>query len=299
MNDLRIVDCHHHLWNLDENYYPWLTDKVHERVCGEYSAIRRNYLLEDFWRDAAKVNLVKSVHVQGEHDYSDPVRETRWLQGVADELGSEGFPHGIVAYADLAADDVEQVLEGHCQYPNIRGIRQMVHAGWMDPANPKPTPLDDPVWRMNVGLLPEYGLSFDLQVYYQQMQQAAALVDDHPEVAFVLTHNGQPAQRDEAGLEGWRRGMRLLAERDNVYVKISGVGMFDRRWTVNSIRPFVLHTIETFGPARCMFASNFPVDGMMSSYARLWRAYSEITNEFSADESEAMFAGNAEKVYRV
>jgi predicted TIM-barrel fold metal-dependent hydrolase len=297
--DLEITDCHHHLWDLQANYYPWLTDRITTRVCGEYSAIRRDYLLEDFWRDAAEVNLVRSVHVQGEHDENDPVRETRWLQSVADDPASRGFPHGIVAYADFSKDNIRSVLEGHAQCPNIRGIRQMLHVSMVDPANPKPSMLEDPAWRRNFALIREFGLSFDLQVYFQQMHQAAGLVDEHPRVQFILCHMGQPARRDPESLRGWRDGLRLLAERPNVAAKISGGGMFDRQWTTDSLRPFVLDVIDAFGPARCLFASNFPVDGMMTGYTRLWQAYFDITAGFTNNERRAMFSGNARRIYRV
>jgi predicted TIM-barrel fold metal-dependent hydrolase len=124
-------------------------------------------------------------------------------------------------------------------------------------------------------------------------------VRKHPSLPFILVHTGQPIHRDPEGLEQWRRGMRALAECANVCAKISGLGMFDREWTVGSLRPFVLHTIECFGPHRCLFASNFPVDGMMSSYRRLWQAYATIAAAFSGDERRQLFAGNAQRVYRL
>ena len=92
---------------------------------------------------------------------------------------------------------------------------------------------------------------------------------------------------------------KTLAEFENVSVKISGLGMFDRNWTVDTIQPFVLQTIEAFGVERCMFGSNFPVDGMMSSYSRLWAAYSQITDSFSENERSALFCTNAERIYRI
>ena len=296
---LEIVDCHHHLWDLKANYYPWLTDKIGTRVCGEYAAIRKNYLLEDLFRDAAGLNLIKSVHVQAEHDHTDPVRETGWLQAVADRPDSRGFPHGIVAYANLADPTVESVLEAHCQFPNVRGIRQLLHEALLDPKDPRVSPLENPTWRKSLGLLPQLGLSFDLQVFPQQMAEAVSVVREHPSLQFILVHTGQPIRRDAEGVERWRRGMRAMAECPNMCAKISGLGMFDRTWTVESLRPFVLGTIEVFGPDRCLFASNFPVDSMMSSYRRLWEAYATITAGFSDDERRMLFSGNAQRVYRL
>jgi predicted TIM-barrel fold metal-dependent hydrolase len=99
---LPVLDAHHHLWDLSAYYNQWLMDRITTRICGEYSAIRKNFLLEDFFKDAADVDSVKSIHVQAEHDQGDPVRETRWLQMVADSPSSRGFPHGIIAYIDLS-----------------------------------------------------------------------------------------------------------------------------------------------------------------------------------------------------
>jgi predicted TIM-barrel fold metal-dependent hydrolase len=299
INLLPVIDAHHHLWDLNANYYPWLTDHITKRVCGEYSAIRKNYLLEDFFKDAADVNLVKSIHVQAEHDHADPVKESRWLQMVADLPSSRGFPHGIIAYADLSCSNVESILDAHNNYPNVRGIRQMLHESMVDPGNPRPSLLENPTWRRNISLLKKHGFSFDLQVYPQQMDQAFQLVKENQDLQFILCHTGQPAVGDKAGLEIWRTGMQKLAEMQNVCVKISGFGMFDRNWAVDTIRPFVLYTIKTFGAGRCMFGSNFPVDGMMSRYSRLWSAYSHITRDFSDNERYALFCGNAERVYRI
>jgi predicted TIM-barrel fold metal-dependent hydrolase len=296
---LPVIDAHHHLWDLEANYYPWLTDSITTRVCGDYAAIRRNYRLQDFFEDAADVNLVKSIHVQAEHDHADPVRETHWLQQIADSPGSRGFPHGIVAYADLSRSDAAAVLQSHSRYPNVRGIRQMLHESLVDPANPRPALLENSTWRSNISLLKKFDFSFDLQVYPQQMHQACRLVRDHPDLQFILCHTGQPSRLDAAHFAVWRAEMQALAEFENVSVKISGLGMFDRNWTVDTIRPFVLQTIEVFRVERCMFGSNFPVDGMMSSYSRLWTAYHEITESFSDNERSALFCTNAERIYRI
>lgn len=294
-----VLDAHHHLWDLSANYYPWLTDRVTTRVCGEYSAIRKNYLLEDFFKDAADVNLVKSIHVQAEHDHTDPVRETQWLQKVADSPSSRGFPHGIIAYADLSCSDVEAILDAHSSYTNVRGIRQMLHECMVDPDNPRPSMFENSTWRGNIHLLKKYRFSFDLQVYPQQMDQAYQLVKENQDLQFILCHTGQPTMRDEEGLQIWQTGMKTLAQLQNVCVKISGLGMFGRNWTADSIRPVVLYAIEVFGIERCMFGSNFPVDRMMSSYSRLWSTYNEITCAFSDNERDALFCSNAERVYRI
>ena len=93
--------------------------------------------------------------------------------------------------------------------------------------------------------------------------------------------------------------MRTLAEAPNVAAKISGLAMFHHGWTPAVIRPFVLDTIEIFGPERCMFASNFPVDRLQSSYDALWSAFDRITADFSEPERRALFHDNAIRYYRL
>ncbi len=297
---MRIIDAHHHLWDLDRHRYPWLAKPVVSPMIGDTAPLCRSYLLEDFLADAAGLELVKSVHLQAEIAPELAVEETRWLQAVADDPESKGFPHGIVAFADLAAPDVEAVLEAHGAFANMRGIRQILnrHA---DPAiNVAAVDyLNDAAWQRGYARLAAYGYSFDLQLYWPQMADAAALATLHPDIPVILNHTGMPLERDQAGLDGWRSGMRRLAECPNVTVKISGLGMVDNQWTEASIRPFVLDTIEIFGAERCLFASNFPVDKLFSDYATLWRAFDAITADFSDSERSALFHDNAVRVYRL
>ena len=294
---MKSVDTHFHVWDLQANYYPWLTDKVQPRVIGDYAAIRKNYLIADFLADIAGTGVAKAVHIQAEHDASDPVRETRWLQGVADDPASHGFPHGIVAYADLGAPDAEAILAGHCAFPNMRGIRQSLIQHKVDPAAKDPR--ESPTWAANFRLMRRHNLSFDIQLFHPDMAFGAQLVGDQPDVQFILTHTGLPMQGDPDYLQAWRAGMHLLAERPNIACKISGFGFLDRNWTEDSIRPLVLETIDIFGIDRCMFASNFPVDGMSRGYGAFWQAFDAITRPFSEAEREKLFSANAERLYRI
>ncbi len=298
---MQIIDPHHHLWDLERFRYPWLAEPV-EHFAGDYAAIRRSYLVDDFLEDAKDVELVKSVHLQAELDHDDdPVKETVWLQAVAEDPASRGFPHGIIAYADLAAADVSEVLARHGRAANLRGIRQILNHG-PEPqlcAVARGDLMRDEAWRRGFALLEAHGLSFDLQIWPWQMEDAAALARDFPGTSIILNHTGMPLRRDAAGLETWRRGMALLAAQENVAVKISGLGMFERRWTTESIRPFVEETIAIFGSERAMFASNFPVDKLTGDYAKLWRSFDEITSALSPAARQRLFHDNAARLYRL
>jgi predicted TIM-barrel fold metal-dependent hydrolase len=297
---VRIVDAHHHLYDLDHIYYPWLSDRVRKVVFGEYAAIRKSYLVKDFLADASAVDLVKSVHIQADCEPHNTLLETEWLQGVADAPGSRGFPHAIIAFADLSSSDAPAVLASLAKFRNVRGIRQMLHHARMsDPTVASVEYMSHPTWLENLDLLPGSNLSFDLHLLPEQMEMASRVVEAHPNVSFILCHAGSPVRREPQDIEQWREGLKGLASHLNVSVKISGLGMYDRKWTVDSIRPFVTDVIDAFGVHRCMFASNFPVDSLMSSYTALWDAFKEITKDLSVADREQLFARNAERIYRI
>jgi len=293
------IDPHHHLWDLKRNKNPWLQERpLAPRLEGDIQPIAKDYLIEDYLADIRNQNVAKSVHVECGWDSSDPVGETEWLQWLADK---HGYPHGIVARATLDALDVEQVLEGHARHKNIRGIRHAIN--WhSDPAKTyvnRPDLVRTKAWRHGFGLLRRFGLSFDLQLYPAQMADAVELARAYPDILLILNHAGMPVDHDEEGIRLWQRGMRELAAAPNVVVKISGLGTVDWNWTVESIRPFVLQTIESFGISRCMFASNFPVDKLYSDFDSLYAAFREITKHFSMDERQMLFHDNAARYYRL
>ena len=160
--------------------------------------------------------------------------------------------------------------------------------------------MHDAAWRRNFALLKRHAMSFDLQLYPSQMNDAAALAREHHETQFIVNHAGMFVDRSSVqGYRAWRDGMRALAACENVAVKISGLAMFDHAWTVESFRPYVLETIDTFGCERAMFASNFPVDRLFASYGALWNAYASIVGDASASEKDALFRRNAERIYRI
>ncbi|KQY32773.1 amidohydrolase [Caulobacter sp. Root1455] len=294
-----IIDPHMHLWDLERHYYSWLQDTpLPNNPAGDMSSIAyRSYGLDDYLADTAGWNVVQTVHVECGLPPKDQLSETDWLQGLADTRGVIG---GIVAGANLNDPAVEALLEAHAARATVRGVRQIVN--WhRDPAKTY-GPADlllDPQWRKGYALLAKYGLSFDLQLYPSQMAAAAALAAANPEVSVIVNHAGMPTDRDEPGLQAWRDGLALLAQRPNVSCKISGLAMIDRAWTIDSLRPFVLRVIETFGPSRCMFASNFPVEKVHGSFGGFYEAYDTITADFGEAERSLLFEGTAARVYRL
>jgi predicted TIM-barrel fold metal-dependent hydrolase len=296
---MQVVDPHIHLWDLKTHHYPWLANPGKSFV-GDARDLKHDYLIEDFLREAGPVKVLKVVHVDANHDPADPVEETRWLQHVADNEG-HGMPNAIVAGADLSAENAQEILEAHAAFKNTRGIRQILNVH----ANPLYDYVGrhymrEPQWRKNFALLKTYSLSFDLQLYPSQMIEAAALAQEHADTQFIVNHAGMFVDRASVeGFRAWRDGLRALAACPNVAVKISGLAMFDHQWSVESFRPYVLETIDTFGCERAMFASNFPVDRLFTTYDGLWNAYASIVKDLSDTEKEALFKSNAERIYRI
>lgn len=297
MKSFPIIDPHHHLWDIKTNYYPWLSDQIKPAAFGEYLPICKNYLIDDFLEDAKNQNVVKSVHLDVGYDPANPVGETAWLQEAADK---HGFPHGIVGYADLSQPDVVELLDRHKQYPNFRGIRQSLnyHPDSAKTYLSRPGVSRERQWRKGFALLSSRNLSFDLQIYYPQMKESYDLAKDYPDTQIILNHTGMQLDGPEH-FGAWRKGMAKLSQAPNVACKISGLGMGDRQWTPESIRPYVLTAIDTFGIDRCMFASNFPVDKLFSSYDAVFNAFKEITKNFSDNDRGKLFYSNAEKYYRL
>ncbi|MDH3747596.1 MAG: amidohydrolase family protein [Gammaproteobacteria bacterium] len=293
----RIVDAHHHLWDLNACHYPWLMARGVTRFFGDPTPIQKNYLVADFRQDAVDYDLVASVHVQVGAAPGDELKETAWLQETGDDTG---LPTAIIAFCELDSPEAPSFLDAQLTHSRLRGARQIVgRSDEEDAITGSGGLVDQPVWRENLGLLGELGLSFDLQLTPAQVPRIAEVLAKTPDTKVALCHCGSPWDQSKAGIEAWRKGLRLLASLPNVYCKISGLGMFDHNWTVDSIRPIVESCIEIFGVDRCMFGSNFPVDKLHASYSQVWRAYEEITPGLSENEQARLFRDTARDFYRM
>ena len=283
---LRIIDAHFHLWNLDENYYPWLMDESRPSLVQGRAALRRNYLVTDYLRDVGNLPVVAGVHIQAEHDYRDHVRETRWLQSAAAMPESRGFPQAIVADADLASPDAEQVLEQHASFANTRGIRQALHRRLDDPA--PYDPLLDPAWVRQFPLLAKYRLSFDLQLF---PRQATAARRSHP------AQSRRPVRAHARGDAlparcGERRAVVAQHSRATPSTPMSrsrspaSAGSIPD-WNARSIDPIVSEVVAAFTPERCMLASNFPGgragEGLRAHLERLLRVLRVVLESRAGD----------------
>jgi predicted TIM-barrel fold metal-dependent hydrolase len=282
------IDTHHHLWDLNRFSYEWLEheDPDEAALIGDYAAIRQPYLIEDLLADFAGSNVVKAVHIQAEYTGPDPAEETQWLQGIADQ---HGYPHAIIAYTDLTAESAKADLEHHAEYANMRGIRNFVQG-------------DDllaPSFQRGMAALNELDLIYDLSTTWEGMDGAYKMAGLFPDLQIVLGHAGLPLERSDEYFADWKEAITRLAGAPNVVAKISGLGMADHDWTTDSIRPWVMGVIEAFGVERCMFATNWPVDKLFSSYQTVVDAYRTIISGLSPSEQNALMWENAERFYEI
>ncbi|MDE0942366.1 MAG: amidohydrolase family protein [Alphaproteobacteria bacterium] len=291
----RIVDCHHHFWQLGHGNYPWLEEpNAAPHRYGPVQPLQQDYLPADYARDTAAFEVVASVHMEAEWNPADPVGETRWLHDLAQTSGRpnarpNALPSAIIGQAWFGRDDIEAVLAGHAAFPLVRGVRQ----------KPPPGAMSDPIWRRGYGLLAKYGLHFELQTRYWYLAEAAVLARDYPDIAMVVNHAGVPEDRSAAGLAAWRMGLEAVAAQPNVKIKISGIGEAEHSWSVGRQGGVVRDVIRIFGVDRCMFASNYPVDRMTGGFDTIFNGFMEITKDLSETDRRKLFHDNAMETYRL
>jgi predicted TIM-barrel fold metal-dependent hydrolase len=295
---MHVVDPHIHLWDTSRVGYRWLANPQ-VAYSGDNRLLPQRHAVAEFLQAADGMDVRASVHVEANPD--DVVGEAQWLQSLADDPVNLGHPHGIVAGADLSAPDAAEILERLSACPNLRGIRQILNRHPDARYNYVSRDyLLEPTWRDNLARLSEHGWSFDLQLYPAQVPAAIEVIAANPDILFIVNHALMLVDGTDAhSRQEWSSALKALAQPHNVALKISGLVMFDHHWSIDSLRPRVLQALDCFGSDRCMFASNFPIDGLHAGYAALWQAYASILEGASDAERAALFCGNARRYYRL
>jgi predicted TIM-barrel fold metal-dependent hydrolase len=294
-----LIDAHHHLWDLTQGRHPWLCGAEEKPFfMGDYAPLKRNYLPEDYRRDAAGHNVLTTIHCEAEWDRADQIGETRWISEIH---ARHGFPGAIVAHAWFDTDNAEAVIAAQAAFPLVRGIRSKpVTAPSPDRIEPGARgTMQDERWLRGFALLEKYGLSWDLRVPFWHLGEAAAVARAFPRTPIVLNHTGFPWDRSEEGLAGWRRAMEVLAREPNVWVKISEFGLRDQPWEYEANRRVVLDALAIFGIERAIFATNFPVAGLRIGYGALVAAVSHMLAHLPPEQRDRFFWKNAVAFYRL
>jgi predicted TIM-barrel fold metal-dependent hydrolase len=242
-----------------------------------------------FFKEFYGANVIKSVHVEAAYAGPDALEETVWLEQVANEYG---FPHAMVVFCDIEADGAEAKLDEHLAASDrVRGVRIRAH----------PQDGGGAAFKAGYQALAKRNLSYELNASPGVILSGRDVAAAYPDTQVILGHAGFPVQRDDDYFKLWQSEISELAKVDHVSAKVSGFGMADNRWTIDSIRPWVLHMIEAFGPERIMFGTNWPVDILYATYLEQTDAYRRIIAEagFSRAEQEGMLYRNAERLYRI
>lgn len=318
---LEVVDPHHHLWP-DFGIGAYLLDEL----TADAASV-----------DPGVGTVVETVFVECHQQYRTdgpehlrPVGETEFVAAIADQSDRSDGPTiaGIVAHADLTLpiDRLDEVLDAHddASGGRFRGIRDALcrppdGVTVMIPGRAVPDKASDPDFQRGVAHLGERGLTYDTWQYHVQAGEFLELARAVPGTTIVLDHLCTPlgvgpfeGRLDET-FATWKDDITAIAACENVVAKLGGLAMPDNGygWHLDpSGRPDVdtfvaaqgrwyRHMIESFGPDRCMFESNFPVDRMSLDYGTYWSAMAVIASEYTDDEQAAMFAGTARRVYRL
>jgi len=290
------VDTHHHIWRRRD--VGWLADPPVPRMFGDYFGIRRDYSVEEWMNDIVPEGFTKSVHITAMWGPGKELEETRWLQSIAD---NHGFPHGIVCNANLSDPDIETALKTQRQFPNLRGVRNMLY--WdqvpLRQGAPRADLCNTPQFRRGFALLEKYDLSFELQVYAHQARYAVDLIKAFPAVRIILVHAGMLTERSAQAIENWRAALTMMAAYPNLYVKLSGLGMYSHGITYAQARQVIRDCIQIFGIERTIYGSNFPLEKLHASYADFFAIYRKVLGEYTESEQRAVLHDNAVTFYRL
>jgi predicted TIM-barrel fold metal-dependent hydrolase len=292
-----VIDAHHHIWDL-ANDIPWLKQERVPFRYGDYSPICCNYMPADYRADTAGWPITGSVYIEAEWSRTSAMQESRWVAAVAAETG---VPSAMVAWCDFASVNVGELLASYASVPIVRGIRHKP-AAVSSPADARrgaAGSMDDSAWREGYGLLAQTGLSYDLQTPWWHLDAAADLARDFPATQIIINHTGLPADRSPEALVAWRKALEVAAAQPNVAIKISGIGQPGRPWRAEENAPVIRDAIAIFGINRAMFASNFPVDSLISDFDTIFSGFLAATADRTEAERDKLFHDNAARFYRL
>ncbi|MHB1295808.1 MAG: amidohydrolase family protein [Anaerolineae bacterium] len=278
-----LVDTHLHVWDPTRLRYPWLDD---------IPLLNRSYLPADYDAACGDVQVAQMVFVQAEADFALFREETAWVTALARQ---DPRLAGIVSWAPLEhGDAVRGVLERLAQNPLVKGIRRIIQFE-ADPAF-----CLRPDFVRGVQALPDYGLSFDLCINHHQMANTIALVQQCPQVQFVLDHIGKPDIRGQL-FSPWKEELHTLAGFPNVWCKVSGLvtEADHEHWQLADLQPYLDHVLACFGFGRVMFGGDFPVVLQAATLPRWIETLDGALAGCSAEELGRLYRDNARAFYRL
>ncbi len=282
MPSFPLVDSHVHLWDPHRLRYDWLAG---------VPALNHRHGVAELREAIGKVAVGKFVFVQCECAPAQSLAEAAWVTELA---ADEPRLAGIVAQAPLERGRaVAEVLAELAARPLVKGVRRLLQ-------EEEDAFALQPDFVAGVRELGRHGLTFDVCIYHRQLPAVVSLVEQCPEVRFVLDHLGKPGVRDGC-FEPWARQLRALSQRENVWCKLSGLTTEadPRNWTPDHLRPYLAHAIDCFGLGRVMFGSDWPVSSQATAYVRWVETVEGALVGCSDDDLHRVFVRNAEAFYGI
>jgi len=281
LKNIPIIDTHVHFWELDRLEYPWLeTNK---------SSLSQDFLLTDYQQITQGYQVEKIVFVESGRVPWQYLEEVKWVHQLAEQNDLIG---SMVAYFPVDQGGSAQAeLEELTAYPLVKGIRNM---------GDTQEQVTSAQYREGLRLLSKHDLSLDIHLGTTDINRYLTLIDQNPNLRFVLNHLGLPNVKD-GELETWKSGMQQLAERPNVVCKLSGLltRCHPEQVDGNFLKPYILSPIEYFGTDRVMFGSDWPVLTRANTFQVWAQVLENFTTELSQSELTQVFSDTAKKVYRV
>jgi len=277
-----IIDTHLHLIDQSALRYPWLAG---------VPALNRDFFYEEYAVDARRCGIEAVLHMEVDVDPADIAAETECVKSVADRAGS--MLKGAIVSCRPEEAGFDAYLETVKADPFVKGFRRVLHV--------VPDDLSEgALFRQNIKRLAGTGLTFDLVVLPHQIPRAMALADLAPDVQFILDHCGVPDIKGNAE-HPWREHMQAIAKRPNVTAKISGVVAYadPATWTVETLKPYVEHTIGCFGWDRVIWGSDWPVCTLGGGLTTWVAATHALLAGASDSERTRLLSGNARRLWRI
>lgn len=272
-----IIDAHQHFWQFNPVRDAWITEDM--------QPIRQDFMPQDLRPVLAANGVDGCVAVQADQSET----ETDFLLQFQDD-----FIKGVVGWVDLRADNLEARLEHYKQFPRLKGFRHIVQG------EPDKRFLLRPDFMKGVGALQHYDLTYDILIYPHQLPAAAEFVKAFPDHRLVIDHIAKPYIAKQS-IEGWEGYMREIASYPQVYCKLSGMvtEADHRHWKAADFRPYLDIVLETFGPERLMYGSDWPVCLLAADYGRVKEIVEDFIAPLSVRERALIMGGNAVEFYKL
>ncbi len=273
------IDAHNHFWKFDPVRDSWITE--------EMSAIRRDFMPADFLPVLQQHGFDGCIVVQSDQSEKENDFQLK-------HAAQHDFIKGVVGWVDLQSPDVAERLAYYQSFPAMKGFRHVLQ-GEADRAL-----MLKPAFKNGISLLQQYGFTYDILIFPDQLKYAAELVVAFPRQKFVVDHIAKPDVKTGSS-DNWRKEISALANHENVFCKISGmVTEADwKQWKKEDFTPYIDTVVEAFGINRIMYGSDWPVCQVAASYSKMLGIVSQYFSQFSATEQAAFFGGNACSFYNI